>query len=85
MLPQTVEHRQKLNRYISECVGFMKEKDKLDEDIKNVKDIVKEELDTLSAKEFSGLIKVAYDQPKVAAEIEERMVAISNVQILQGK
>jgi len=85
MLPQTQEHRQKLNRYISECVAIMKEKDLLDESIKDTKDLVKEELDMISAKEFSGLVKVAYDQSKVETEIEERQTAISNVQILLGK
>ena len=81
MLPQTPEKRAKLVSYLSECVEYLVQKDTLDEDIKNLKDIAKEEFD-MASKDFTSLLKVAYDKTKVETEIEDRQTAISNLDIL---
>ncbi len=83
-LPQTKEHRDKLNGYVNQIVDLMREKDTLDEEIKNVKDIVKEELD-YSPKGLNLLVKARYDAAKLNDEIEVRKTALAEDEILLGK
>tara|TARA_R110002126_G_scaffold166395_3_gene314098 strand:- start:3053 stop:3316 length:264 start_codon:yes stop_codon:yes gene_type:complete len=81
-IPKSVDARIRLAAYINQSVQLLNEKDVLTEDLKNVADIVKEEL-KLTAKEYGSLVKVSYDTNKAEADVEERQTAISNMEILK--
>lgn len=81
-IPKSANSRKKLTSYIAQSVQLLNEKDTLTDDLKNISDIVKEELD-LSSKEYNSLVKVSYDINRVQSEIEDRQTAISNSEILK--
>lgn len=83
MIPQMTEHREKLLKYIEQNVNLLHEIDTLKEDIKNISEMVKEEL-SVAPKDFNLMVKVAFDKSKIEGEIETRQTAISNVEILKG-
>ena len=82
MLPQGEDKRKKLNKYVEQSVQLMREKDTLDEELKNIKEIVKEELE-MPVKDFGILVKTRYDKNKQEELKEQIDTALSEDEILK--
>lgn len=84
MLPESIEKRAKLNKYIDQAVQLKREEDTLKEDFKEIKDMVSQEISKDAAKDFTKLVQVRYDKQKVEKNLEEIQTSIANDEILRG-
>lgn len=85
MIPADIEKRAKYNRYVEQAVQLMREQDTLKEDLKNVKEIVSEELGKDQASSFSGHVKARYDEQKVSDQADKLQESIEEHRILIGQ
>lgn len=85
MIPHDIEKRVKLNKYVEQSVALMREQDTIAEDLKNVKELVKEELGKDVAKTFTVIVKARYDEAKLADQVSKIEEAIEEHRILKGE
>ena len=84
MLPESIEKRAKLNKYIDQAVQLKREEDTLKEDFKEIKDMVSQEISKDAAKDFTKLVQVRYDKQKAEKNLEKIQTSIANDEILRG-
>jgi hypothetical protein len=71
----------KLKKYITECVSYLMQQESLLEDIKNLADIAKEELDVPPA-EFKAIAKAKHKADKTQQQIDKLTAALESANSL---
>jgi len=69
------ENKQKLSKYVSEAVGYLQQVESLNEDVKNLAAIAKEEMEIPPA-EFKAIVKAKYDADKVQAQVDKLQASL---------
>ena len=77
----TPEQKVKFKKYVDQGVQLMQELETLNEDLKNLGSIVKEELDYPAA-EFKAVVKAKYAQDKVQQQIDKLTSSLETAQSL---
>ena len=75
------EQKDKFKKYVDQGVQLMRELEVLNEDLKNLGSIVKEELDYPAA-EFKLVVKAKHQQEKVQAQICKLQSSLETAQSL---
>ncbi len=85
-IPESIEKRQLLEKYLEEIVGYLSEIDRQKIYIKDVRQslVDSEGKFNLDPKYVSRLIKVAYDKFKISKQINELQETIEEYNVLKG-
>lgn len=85
MIPNDIEKRTKLNKYIEQSVALMREQDTLKEDLSEIKEMVKAEVGKEFVKSFSNQVKARYDEAKLLEQVKDIEEAVEDHRILKGE
>lgn len=69
------ENKAKLSKYINEAVGYLQQIESLNDDLKNLADIAKEEME-LPPAQFKAICKAKFDAEKVQAQVEKLQASL---------
>jgi hypothetical protein len=83
MIPQSLEHRKKLNDLINRGVQLEREIDQLKDDMKQLKEEVKEEVGKEYVKDYPKMVKIRYSTGKVHQDAESKLELIAELEILE--
>lgn len=69
------ENKAKLSKYITEAVGYLQQIESLNEDLKNLAEIAKEEME-LPPAQFKAIAKAKFAAEKVQAQVEKLQASL---------
>ena len=84
MIPQDIEKRQRLEKYVQQSIQLNRELEILKEDLKEIKAMVKEEIGADYAKTLDLLVKARMEEEKLAEDANKKLEAIEQTKILKG-
>ena len=75
------ENKTKLSKYITEAVGYLQQIESLNDDLKNLAEIAKEEMELPSA-QFKAIAKAKFAADKVQAQVEKLQASLDDAESL---
>lgn len=83
MIPDDIEKRKLLNKYVNQAVALLNEKATIDEDLAELKNMVEQEIGKPYVKDFKSTYQARYDEEKFQREIEQKSTAVAESDILK--
>ena len=84
MIPQDIEKRKRLEKYVQQSVQLNHELETLKEDLKEIKAMVKEEIGADYAKTLDLLVKARMEEEKLVEDANKKLEAVEQTKILKG-